>query len=197
MTVTETPDPVEEWRNDAAARIGIIRFDRDGHEDMEFIRGGQVFFITKTERKKNQRKVALPEYDPFTNGTCRLLGGLPEDDDEYESLKSQPASMTDQEIEDLLDGGMPDFEARVVQLTSETALRRILLAAEEQGAAARRLNLLRDRLNGLERRSPVKGDMVTDGDPELERTAPRMTPGEDDGQPGPRRYEIDNDLAMS
>jgi len=187
--------PPEEWQNDTPSKIGIIRFDRDGHEDLEWVRGRQVFLITAEERQANQRKVALTQYDPFTNGTCRLLSGLAEDDPDYAKLVHQPDTLTDLEIDALLDGKYSDFEAAVLQVTSEATLRRILDKAEDEGAAGKRLNLLRDRLTGLDRRSPMKGDVVTDGDPEVERTAPRMAPGEDDGMPGPRKYEIDTELA--
>lgn len=192
---TETTAKPEEWRNDTLGKIGIIRFDRDGREDMDWIPGGRLFFITPDERKANQRAVALPQYDPFTNGSFRAVSGLDEGDPDYAKLVDQPDAMTDDEIDQLLDGGISTFEEVVLQVTSETTLRRILDKAEAEGAAARRLNLVRDRLHGLDRRSPMKGDTVTDGDPEVERTAPKMSPGEDDGQPGPRRYEIDTELA--
>lgn len=190
-----TAEDLEEWINDTRSKQGIVRFDRDGHEDIEWIPGGRVFLISAAERKKNQRKVAMAAYDNFTNGTFRLLGGLKESDPDYDKLVTHPDAMDDATIEALLDGSYVDFETAILEVTSETTLRRVLDAAEEQGAAAKRLNLVRDRLTGLDRRSPMKGDTVSDGDPELERTAPQMAPGEDDGQPGPRRYEIDTELA--
>lgn len=195
MSENDTTVQPEEWRNDTLGKVGIIRFDRDGREDMEWIPGGRVFMISTVERKANQRAVSLPQYDPFTNGSFRAVSGLSQDDPDYARLASQPDAMTDDEIDGLLDGAIGPYEETVLQITSETTLRRILDKAEAEGAAARRLNLVRDRLLGLDRRSPMKGDTVTDGDPEVERTAPQMSPGEDDGMPGPRRYEIDTELA--
>lgn len=195
MSDTDTTVTPEEWRNDTLGKIGIIRFDRDGREDMEWIPGGRLFFITTPERKANQRAVALPQYDSFTNGSFRAVSGLDAGDPDYATLVNQPDAMTDDEIDGLLDGPIGVYEETVLQITSETTLRRILDKAEAEGAAARRLNLVRDRLQGLDRRSPMRGDTVTDGDPEVERTAPQMAAGEDDGMPGPRRYEIDTELA--
>lgn len=195
MTDVDTTVQPEEWQNATRSKQGIIRFDRDGREDLEWILGSRVFLITPDERKANQRAVALAAYDGFTNGTFRLVSGLAQTDPDYHKLVAQPDAMTDEQIDQLLDGSMAEFEAAVTQITSETTLRRLLERADAEGAATRRLNLLRDRLQGLDRRSPMKGDAVTDGDPEMERSAPKMAPGEDDGQPGPRAYEIDQELA--
>lgn len=121
---------VETWRNCTPGIAYITRIGDYGKQVTDLIYGGRTFSLTPAERRLNQRGYATSELDLFTNGTFQpvnLLDGEPD----TEQLRDNPNTLSDEDIQNLLKLRGEAFAQRLQQITSETALARVMTMARE------------------------------------------------------------------
>lgn len=125
----QAPDQLEVWKNVAKGMRWITRFDVQGRESDAKIMAGRTFTLTPFERQINQEKAASPELDFFRNGTFVLVRGASGEDGTNEEEIQSPASLTNDEIEELVQRALADpddLDQILGELTSAVALDRIL-----------------------------------------------------------------------
>lgn len=121
---------VETWRNCTAGIAYITRLGDYGKQMTDLIYGGRAFSLTPAERRLNQSGYATSDLDLFTNGTFQpvsLIDGEPDTED----LRDNPNTLSDGDIEDLLKQRGEAFNQRLAEITSETALARVMTMARE------------------------------------------------------------------
>lgn len=179
----------EQWRNTTRSTVGIARFNADGTHTIDSIGGDETFYISTADRQRNESIVRDPaRKSPFRNGFL-IPVDLPGDVPERDFLITNPANVTNDEIAELLDAPVADFETYVKSVTSTTLMHRIHSAVREADAGPRRSKAARDRLKQLDSTNPLVGDNVATG-----KEAP-ITPAEAEAGrlkgvgPEPKQYD--------
>lgn len=141
---------VETWRNVTAGIVVISRVGEYGRRFGESVQGGRTFQITPHERRQHQMACALPDLDPFTNGTLQpieLIDGEPDS----EVLRNNPNMLTDGDVPRLFGMRGTTFAERVGRITNTSVIERLLDEARGRSATVtlEQYETLRDRAKEL------------------------------------------------
>lgn len=193
---SETAPRLEQWESVVQSRIGLNRYDRDGRPTPIMILGRQSFHMSPDERRLNQALIVEERHDPFKNGSFRL--NIPVDDEpDSRELAGNRETMSDADVDELIDMKPAEFVEFASTLTSPVTVRRILNRCLELEAGPARVNALRELLKQLDPNAVLKGDDA--GMTASERTdQPVQLPpiGVDpEGRSRPRQYASLNDLS--
>lgn len=142
-------EKLESWQNVAKGRAFLKKFgDRPGKMGTELINGGQVFNILPAERRLNQRAVANPKDDPFTNG--HFVGiHLIEDEKDTAALKAASQGLTEDELKAIFKLSGAKFSARLEQITERVTLQRLREVGVILDAATSKVTAVAERLAEL------------------------------------------------
>lgn len=204
MTITDTPPPflpttesldhLEEWESTVGGRKGIKRFDEKGNYVIDHVESGSMFYISPTERRRNQQGVRHKKNDGFTNGAFRLLRGV----QGVTEIDPNDAPLTDAELEEILDLSFDNFRHRIATMSQPVTLDRMYRMARQAEVGKRKLGLITAKIKRHNPLQSLVGDVVGGaGDPanmdENEVKAKLRGPGDDiesevEGLTGPRQY---------
>lgn len=156
MSDTTTVE-LERWRSTTASSVGIVRWNkRLETEEFQRIERGVEFAISYDERKLNQGKVIRAEHDPFTNGSFAPVH-LPDGTPDKTDLEKAVDTMTDEELDALINAPQRVFDRDLAKLSSPMALHRLYTMARAQEAGPKRLTAIRDALKVADP-NPLVGD---------------------------------------
>lgn len=145
-TITdEDKDFVETWENIAEGTNGIIHLDTRGDEKHEMIQGNRTFFITTEERMITQDRIAVPELDPFMNGSFRPVT-VPDS----VTVESNPNALSDDEIKKILEMSDIAFTEHLKDIDSVATVRRMMEVAKDvDDISYKRFQQLESRLTDV------------------------------------------------
>lgn len=139
----------ETWKNGVKGTIGVLKFDRRGELTQVMIRSGQSVTLSTNERKINQERAALPKYDNFSNGAMVPVL-LFDDVDDAAEIASNPNLMGEEDMKDLFSAHWKVFDEKIASIGNRgTLLRLIQVGQGEEGATARQMKALEDRLEAV------------------------------------------------
>lgn len=161
-------DPgLELWKSTVPGIVAVNRLAEYGRKRVELIKGNRSFNITPQERRMNQNACALPELDPFTNGTLQPVS-LIDDEPDTPALRENPNVLDDKDIEKIFRVKGEAFADRIAKITNPSTLNRLAEMAREP-----RLNATIQQYEQIKGRQRAIDKDVVDVGPTAETTTER------------------------
>lgn len=174
---TNPYDGKEGWKNSGKSTLQVWAFSSVyGQMSATLIRGGQTVHLTPAERRMNQDKVLDPKHDPFTNGTL-IPVRIIETEADVEQIRSNPATLTDDQIAELMSGHGNTLKKRLRDISNSVTLMRLLEigASEAVDASTSKMLAVRERLEEID---PQQAAIIESDEQAARTAAPAMaTPG--------------------
>jgi hypothetical protein len=153
----ETTESLEEWRSMVKGTFGVTRFGEKGERSNDRVPAGATFFITATERQRNQTQVRDKRDDPFTNGAFVRVDG--------DGTVKDPTAKgrEDDDLLKLLESRQDHFAAQVKKIDEKMTMHRLYRLAREHGIGDRKIEVLSKRLKELDPNAALAGDRLAVG----------------------------------
>lgn len=147
------PSPLDKeiWESTIEGRIFVEVAGERGRTRQEQCKGkGSRIRLTREDRELAEERIRNHEHNPFRNGMLVLRN--PRADH-----TSSADELTDEDLVDLFQLDLEDFQAAAAEL-SEVNVRRLLLLAVEHDASHRQLEFIREHIAAT---YPIGGDTPT------------------------------------
>lgn len=190
MAENANPD-VEEWQSVVKGGRSVARFGEKGEKIPERIAGGDRFYVTPEERRRNESQPRSQADNPFKNGAFKMLRCVETDEDSKSRMKAAAATPKDDaELLRLLDSTWASFETKFKKIKEVVTVDRIYNLARKNEIGGNKMKLIQDTLRKMSPQTVLVGDNVAAGaeappngtnyrgpaaniDEEIERDAPR------------------------
>ena len=139
---------LETWVNESKSLIGVLKLDPIKGTRVDLVQPGRQILVTPEERRLTEDAVAKQADNPFRNGRFSPTH-LVEDAEDVAAIRDNPNVISRGAIDDLLKAPVKTMESRLNAIDSADALQRILDVANEEGAATRKLQSIRDRITAV------------------------------------------------
>lgn len=143
-------EATERWQSTIDGVIWIHKFDRNGKEIEEQVKGGGAIRLLPEERQMNQEMCAEASLDPFLNGHLIPLK-LVDTADDYEELKGNPNHITEEDMRGLLKNpkAITALKDGVAKVSNPSTLQRLLAIANDpdSDATVKQVKVIEARLS--------------------------------------------------
>lgn len=150
--MSDTPNTLEVWKNNAAGRVVVRKMGQYGVETEEMVEGFRTFHISPADRKLNQERAASDKLDVFKNGMLAPV----KIGDAAEEFASNPNLMTESDMRALVKSHPKTFEKRLSELENPVVVKRLMEIARDEDCTVKRVEAIQARMDEVDPNLTVK-----------------------------------------